>query len=102
MHKGDASGSVNAIVRRSSELFGPIATEKAAIRLVHSSVSEAIIKCRLEQIDNILVAISLTDPPAVALDISGSIKKLLRRRGHNSFTQNNHCISLGKNDKLVL
>ena len=36
MHAGPASDAVNAIVKRCSELFGSIATEKAAIRLVKS------------------------------------------------------------------
>jgi RNase P/RNase MRP subunit POP5 len=80
MHSGEANDSVNAVIRRFSELFGSIATEKAAIRLVRSSTNEAIIKCRLEQLNNVLVAISLTDPPAVTVDMSGSIRRLQRRK----------------------
>jgi RNase P/RNase MRP subunit POP5 len=81
MHSGEANDSVNAIIKRFSELFGSIATEKAGIRLVQSSTNEAIIKCRLEQLNNVLVAIALTDPPAVTVDMSGSIKQLQRRKG---------------------
>ena len=81
MHSGEANDSVNAIIKRFSELFGSIATEKAAIKLVCSSAKETIIKCRLEQIDNVLVAIALTEPPAVTVDMSGSIKQLKRRKG---------------------
>jgi RNase P/RNase MRP subunit POP5 len=84
MHSGEANDSVNAvnaIIERFYELFGSIATEKAGIRLVRSSTNEAIIKCRLEQLNNVLVAIALTDPPAVTVDMSGSIKKLQRRKG---------------------
>ena len=80
IHSGEANDSVNAVIRRFSELFGSIATEKAAIRLVRSSTNEAIIKCRLEQLNNVLVAISLTDPPAVTVDMSGSIRRLQRRK----------------------
>jgi RNase P/RNase MRP subunit POP5 len=80
MHAGEANYSVNAIIKRFSELFGSIATEKAAIMLVRSSANEAIIKCRLEQLNNVLVAITLTDPPAVTVDMSGSIKQLQRRK----------------------
>lgn len=76
MHAGPGSGAVNAIVKRFSELFGSIATEKAAIRLVKSEGNTTIIKCRLDQLDKVLVAITLTDPPTVTLGLSGSIKRL--------------------------
>ncbi|MFL6491420.1 MAG: hypothetical protein ACJ70M_07955, partial [Nitrososphaera sp.] len=55
-HAGESSDSVNAIIKRFSELFGSIAAEKAAIRLVQQSGNESIIRCRLEQLDNLLVA----------------------------------------------
>lgn len=86
MHEGQGKESVSALIKRFSELFGTIATQKAAIRLVRSSPNQAIIRCRLEQIDNVLVAISLIDPPAVALDISGTIKKLSSRKGYDSIS----------------
>jgi RNase P/RNase MRP subunit POP5 len=79
MHAGQAGDVINAITRRCSELFGSIAAEKAGIRLVVKSDDTTIIKCRLDQLDNVLVAIALTDPPAVTLDISGSMKRLRRR-----------------------
>ena len=75
-HTGKSSDSVNAIVKRCSELFGSIAAEKAAIRLVQQGENESIIKCRLEYIENVLVAITLIDPPAVTTGMSGTIKKL--------------------------
>jgi RNase P/RNase MRP subunit POP5 len=78
-HAGESSDSVNAIVKRFSELFGSIAAEKAAIRLVQKSRNESIIRCRLDQLENLLVAITLIDPPVVTIDISGSIKRLRRR-----------------------
>jgi RNase P/RNase MRP subunit POP5 len=78
MHDGKANDSVDAITKRFCELFGSIATEKAAIRLVRSNANQAIIKCRLGELDNVLVAISLTHPPAVTVDMSGSIKRLQR------------------------
>lgn len=80
MHAGQSSNSVNAITRRFSELFGTIAAEKAAIRLVQQGANESIIKCRLEQIENVLVAITLIDPPVVTIAMSGSIRQLRRRR----------------------
>lgn len=78
MHTGSASDSANAIIKRCSELFGTIAAEKTAIRLVKSD-GQTIIKCSLDQLDNVLVAIALTNPPMVTLDMSGSIKQLQHR-----------------------
>jgi RNase P/RNase MRP subunit POP5 len=79
-HAGESSDSVNAIIKRFSELFGSIATEKAAIRLVQESRNESIIRCRLDQLENLLVVITLIDPPVVTIDMSGSIKQLRSRR----------------------
>jgi RNase P/RNase MRP subunit POP5 len=79
MHADESSNSVNAITKRFSELFGTIAVEKAAIRLVQRGVNESIIKCRLEQLENVLVAITLTDPPVVTIAMSGSIRQIRRR-----------------------
>jgi RNase P/RNase MRP subunit POP5 len=80
-HAGQSRESVNAIIKRCSELFGSIAVEKAAIRLVQEGEKESIIKCRLEHIENVLVAITLIDPPAVTTGMSGTIKQL-RSRGN--------------------
>lgn len=79
MHDGPAKDAVNAIMNRCSELFGSIATEKAAIRLVKSDNKMTIIKCRLDQLDIVLVTIALTDQSMVTLSISGSIKRLQRK-----------------------
>ena len=79
-HAGESRDSVNAIIKRFSELFGSIAVEKAAIRLVQESRNESIIRCRLDQLENLLVAITLVDPPVVTIDMSGSIKQLRCRR----------------------
>jgi RNase P/RNase MRP subunit POP5 len=84
MHDGGPNDSVNAIIKRFCELFGSIATEKAAIRLVRSNANQAIIRCRWEELDNVLVAITLTDPPAVTVDISGSIRRLRLRKDNAS------------------
>ena len=79
-HAGESGDSVNAIIKRFTELFGSIAAEKADIRLVQQAENESIIRFRLEQIENVLVAITLMDPPIVTIGMSGSIKQL-RRRG---------------------
>ncbi len=80
VHAGDSTNSVNAITKRFSELFGTIAAEKAAIRLMQKGTNESIIRCRLEQLQNVLVTISLIDPPVVTIAMSGSIRQLRRRR----------------------
>lgn len=80
IHTGESSDSVNAIIKRFSELFGSIAAEKAAIRLVQQSGNESIIRCRLEQLDNLLVAITLIDPPVVTVGMSGTIRQLRSRK----------------------
>jgi RNase P/RNase MRP subunit POP5 len=80
MHTGESNDSVNAIIKRFSELFGSIAAEKAAIRLVQQSGNESIIRCRLEQLDNLLVAITLIDPPVVTVGMSGTIRQLRSRK----------------------
>ena len=67
------------IVKRCSELFGSIGTEKAAIRLVKSVDNITIIKCRLDGLENVLVTIALTAEPIVTLNMSGSMKRLLRK-----------------------
>ena len=87
MHAGGSSNSVNAITRRFSELFGTIAAEKAAIRLVQQGANESIIRCRLEQLKNVLVAITLIDPPVVTIAMSGSIRQLRRRRQSSILAQ---------------
>ncbi len=84
MHAGESSDSVNAITKRFSELFGTIAAEKAAIRLVQQGANESIMKCRLEELENVLVAITLVDPPVVTIGMSGSIRQLRRRRWQSS------------------
>ncbi len=79
MHSTQASDTVNAITKRCSELFGSIATEKAAIKLIKSESNTTIIKCQLDQLDNVLVTIALADPPLVTMDMSGSMKRLQRK-----------------------
>jgi RNase P/RNase MRP subunit POP5 len=74
-----SSETVAAITRRFTELFGSIAAEKAGIRFVKSEDGMTIIKCRLDHLDSVLVAIAMTDPPVITLDMSGNIKRLRRR-----------------------
>jgi len=80
MHVASANEALDAIVKRCSDLFGSIATEKAAIRVIWSENNRTVIKFRFDQQDNVLVSIALSDPPVVTLDMSGSMKRLERRR----------------------
>jgi len=80
IHVGECTASVNAITKRFYELFGTVAAEKAAIRLVRQGANESIIQCSLDQIERVLVAITLVDPPAVTIAMSGTIRQLQRRR----------------------
>ena len=80
IHAGECDVSVDAITKRFCELFGTVAAEKAAIRLVRQGANESIIKCSLDEIERVLVAITLTDPPVVTIAMSGTIRKLQRRR----------------------
>jgi RNase P/RNase MRP subunit POP5 len=71
---------ITALRKRFSELYGTIAAEKAALRLIEQRENEVIIRCATDQLENVLVAIALIDPPAVTIDMSGTIKRLRRRR----------------------
>lgn len=79
MHADQANDAADAIAMRCEELFGSIATEKAAIRLVKSEGNMTVIKCGVEQLENVLIAIALANPPVVTLDMSGSMRQLKRR-----------------------
>jgi RNase P/RNase MRP subunit POP5 len=76
---GSASDAIDVIAKRCSDLFGSIATEKAAIRLVKSESNTTVVKCRLDQLNNVLASIALSEPPVVTLEMSGSVKGLRRR-----------------------
>jgi RNase P/RNase MRP subunit POP5 len=78
-----SSDPVARIKKRFSELFGTIATEKAALRLIEHRENEFIIRCATEQLENVLVAIALTDPPVITIDMSGTLKQLRRRRQYS-------------------
>ncbi|MFZ0512583.1 MAG: hypothetical protein WAM14_13325 [Candidatus Nitrosopolaris sp.] len=68
---------VEAISKRSSELFGPIATEKAKIRFIDIDEKEIIIiSCKLEMLGTMLSTIVFMQPPIVLLRISGTLKAL--------------------------
>lgn len=72
---------VDAVSKRSSELFGPIATEKAKIRFIGVDEKEVIIiiSCKLEMLGSMLSTIVLMHPPIVLLSISGTLKALRTR-----------------------
>lgn len=80
---------LESIRKRSSELFGQIATEKASIRVIGIEEGKNIIimSCKLETLENILSTIVFIEPPIVALGLSGTLKALRRRvrRGSKEF-----------------
>jgi RNase P/RNase MRP subunit POP5 len=84
VHAVESPDLLNVIKKRLSELFGSIAAEKASIRHVQHRANESIISCRLEQLENVLVAITLIDPPVLTIDMSGSIRQLRRRRQYSN------------------
>ncbi len=77
---GEPIDSAKAVKKRFCELFGTIATERAAIRLIEQRGNESILKCTLEQLENVLLSIALVDPPAVTIRVSGSIKHLRKHK----------------------
>jgi RNase P/RNase MRP subunit POP5 len=90
--QADISGDpVVAIKKRFAELFGTIATENAALRLIEHRENEFIIRCATEQLENVLVAIALTDPPVITIDMSGTLKQL-RGRKQYSYWKVNHSL----------
>jgi len=84
-----SSDPITGIRKRFSELYGTIAAENAALRLVEQRENEFIISCAREHLDNVLIAIALIDPPAITIDMSGTIKQLRRRR-QNSYWEGRH------------
>jgi RNase P/RNase MRP subunit POP5 len=83
-----SSDPVVPIKKRFSELFGTIATENAALRLIEHRENEFIIRCAIEQLENVLVAIALTDPPVITIDMSGTLKQLRGRRQYSYWKVN--------------
>lgn len=76
-HGCDHRKIVDLISKRSSELFGQIATQKANIRFIDIDEKEIIIlSCKLEMLGTMLSTIVLTQPPIVMLRISGTLKAL--------------------------
>ncbi|AIF83821.1 hypothetical protein NTE_01760 [Candidatus Nitrososphaera evergladensis SR1] len=68
-----------AIQKRHAELFGSIALERAALRLIKDENRVAIMRCSLAEVERVLATIALCDPPIVTLDMSSSTKRLKRR-----------------------
>ena len=84
-HRYDRRKIVDAISKRSSELFGQIATEKARIRFIGVDEKEVIIiSCKLEMLGTLMSTIVLMQPPIVLLCISGTLKALRTRMERDS------------------
>jgi RNase P/RNase MRP subunit POP5 len=85
-HSYDQRKLVEVISKRSSELFGQIATEKAKIRFIDIDEKEVIviISCKLEMLGTMLSTIVLMQPAMVVLRISGTLKALRTRMERDS------------------
>ena len=85
-HSYEKRKLVEAISKRSSELFGQIATEKAKIRFIDIDEKEVIviISCKLEMLGTMLSTIVLMQPAMVVLRISGTLKALRTRMERDS------------------
>lgn len=71
------SGFAFLLTRRISELFGYIIAQKSSIRDIGNSRNNIfIVRCNLNFLPIVLSAISLMNPPALVLLISGTIKRL--------------------------
>ncbi len=74
---------IEAISKRSCELFGHIATEEARIRFIGEDEEGQIkiLRCKLELLSTMLSIVGLMQPPVVLLRVSGTLKAM--RRGLN-------------------
>lgn len=72
------AGATEVLQKRHAELFGQIKSSQAAIKEI-SKHDTTIIRCSLDCTDSVLAAIAFCNPPIVALDMSGTIKRLKRR-----------------------
>jgi RNase P/RNase MRP subunit POP5 len=85
-HNYDRRNIVEAISKRSSELFGQIATEKAKIRFIDIDEKEVIviISCKLEMLGTMLSTIVFMQPAIIVLRVSGTLKALRTRMERDS------------------
>jgi RNase P/RNase MRP subunit POP5 len=68
--------------KRLEGLFGSIDFHKSNIKIINIDSLPSnfvIIKCRLEYIDDVLLAIYFTNSPLLILPVSGTIKQLKKR-----------------------
>ena len=79
LHAGGDSEVQEAISKRCAELFGSVAVEKAAIRLLGAYSDFIIIRCNLSEIHAVLVSLALVNPPMITLAMSGSVRRLRKR-----------------------
>jgi RNase P/RNase MRP subunit POP5 len=78
---------MEVISKRSRELFGHIATEKARLRFIADTEDGQIkiLSCKLELLTTVLSIVGLLQPPIVLLRISGTLKALRRELNKNSW-----------------
>ena len=79
MHNCPPAEALIAIERRLQDLYGVTALERASLKNMTSGDSVSIFRCALGSEEKMLVAIALTAPAMVTLDMSSSAKRLKRR-----------------------
>lgn len=79
MHQGKDTDALDSLARRCAELFGQMTLEKAGMRQMRSVEGVIVVRCRLDQLHAVIVAIALCDPPMVLLDMAGNIGRLMKR-----------------------
>lgn len=79
IHGAQETDPFKALVERCIELFGHVATQKATLKLIRSDTGHILVRCAQSQLEKVLVATALTNPPLVVLDMSASLKRLKKR-----------------------
>lgn len=72
----DLQKSIDGLFERVSELFGTISLGRAALKIMVVDESYAIIRCSLGSFENVLVAMTLCNPPILSLSSSGTLAGL--------------------------
>lgn len=78
-HAGKAEDAFASVVRRHAEIFGSLASARAALRLISSGDRNMVIRCSLRESKSVLAAIALADPAMVTLDMSSLLNRMARR-----------------------
>jgi RNase P/RNase MRP subunit POP5 len=79
VHSCSAAEAMAAVEKRLQELYGAIALERAALKVVWAGDDVSIFRCALGYERQLLVAVALASPSMATLDMSSSARRLKRR-----------------------